>query len=70
MINFGIAFSGYWCGPYTLFPRVMRYGRLYDRPYAITSISAPAFVALYGFVGSNKDAASTFALSSSYELSP
>jgi hypothetical protein len=27
-MNFGISFSGYWCGPYTLLPRVMMRGRL------------------------------------------
>ena len=32
MMNLGMAFSGYWCGPYTLLPRVMMYGRLYDLP--------------------------------------
>lgn len=29
-MNLGISFSGYWCGPYTLFPRVMITGRLKD----------------------------------------
>jgi hypothetical protein len=28
--NFGMSFSGYWCGPYTLLPRVMISGRLND----------------------------------------
>ena len=63
MMNLGIAFSGYWCGPYTLFPLVITYGRLYDRPYAITNISAPALVAEYGLVGSSSEADSTFASS-------
>ena len=70
MINFGIAFSGNWCGPYTLFPLVMTYGKSYERPYAMTSISAPALVAEYGFVGSNKLACSVFEAFNSYELSP
>ena len=50
--TFGMSFSGNWCGPYTLLPRVMMQGRLYDVMYAFTIISAPAFAAEYGFVGS------------------
>lgn len=30
LMNLGINFSGYWCGPNTLFPRVMTTGRLND----------------------------------------
>lgn len=30
LMNLGINFSGYWCGPYTLFPRVITTGRLND----------------------------------------
>ena len=59
----GDGLPGYWWGPYTLLPRVMMYGRLYERPQAMTSISAPALVAEYGLVGSNRDAASTLASS-------
>ena len=33
-VNLGISFSGYWCGPYTLFPRVMMHGSRYEVKYA------------------------------------
>ncbi len=43
--NLGMSFSRNWFGPYTLLPRVVMTGNPYERPYAITSISAPALVA-------------------------
>ena len=52
-MNFGITFSGYWCGPYTLLPRVMITGSLNDDQYDLTMFSAAAFVAAYGLVGSS-----------------
>ena len=36
------------------------YGKSYERPYAMTSISAPAFVAAYGLVGVKSDVCSVF----------
>jgi hypothetical protein len=44
-MNLGMSFSGNWFGPYSLLPRVVMTGNPYERPYAITSISAPALVA-------------------------
>jgi hypothetical protein len=44
-MNLGMSFSGNWFGPYTLLPRVVMTGNPYERPYAITNISAPALVA-------------------------
>jgi hypothetical protein len=44
-MNLGMSFSGNWFGPYTLLPRVVMTGNPYERPYAITGISAPALVA-------------------------
>ena len=41
-VNLGTSFSGNWCGPYTLLPRVMMQGSLYDVMYAFTIISARA----------------------------
>ena len=35
-------------------------GKLYDRPHAMTSISAPALDAAYGFVGASSVACSVF----------
>ena len=42
-------------------------GNSYDRPYAMTSISAPALVAAYGFVGVNNDSCSVL---ESFKFSP
>ncbi len=44
-MNLGMNFSGNLFGPYTLLPRVVMIGNPYERPYAITNISAPALVA-------------------------
>ncbi len=44
-MNVGMSFSGNWFGPYTLLPRLVMTCNPYERPYAITSISAPALVA-------------------------
>jgi hypothetical protein len=41
----GIIFSGNWWGPYTLLPRVMMMGILYEVRYALHIISAPALAA-------------------------
>jgi len=65
-----MAFSGYWFRPYTSFLRVIMNGTSYDLPYAMTSISAPALVAEYGFVGAKSEACSVFEASNSNELSP
>lgn len=51
-VNFGTSFSGNWCGPYTLLPRVTIIGMLKEFMYALHIISAPAFAAEYGLVGS------------------
>jgi hypothetical protein len=44
-MNLGMSFSRNWFGPYTLFPYVVMTCNPYERPHAITSISAPALVA-------------------------
>ncbi len=44
-MNLGMNFSRNWFGPCTLLPHVVMTGNPYERPYAITSISAPALVA-------------------------
>ena len=36
------------------------YGNPYEHPYAMTSISVPALVAVYGLVGVRSDACSVF----------
>ena len=51
--NFGMTFSGYWCGPNTLLPRVTITGSLKEVQYERAMASAAALVAAYGFVGSS-----------------
>mmetsp|Transcript_2872 Transcript_2872/g.9069 ORF Transcript_2872/g.9069 Transcript_2872/m.9069 type:complete len:274 (+) Transcript_2872:545-1366(+) len=53
LTNLGITFSGYWCGPKTLLPRVTMIGILNEYQYDRAMFSAAALVAAYGLVGSS-----------------